>query len=287
MLAATFFFVADGLPYMKRAFMPVTSLSNPRIKYLSRLARRQFREKENRFIIEGSLMVREALLCRWPLEQLAFTPAWGESRTGVAILKLASSAGVQLLEVGEAVFSKLSSAETPQGVMAVGIFQKTALSQLFEQNSSLLLAVDGLQDPGNLGAIIRSADAAGAGGVVLLKGTVDPYNPKTLRATMGSIFHLPVVEVPDKGELFGYASKAGLQLVASAPQSGVVLFLCNLTLPSIFVIGNESVGCSNEILKRADQTVSIPMPGRAESLNAAAAASIMLYEAIRQRSCQR
>jgi TrmH family RNA methyltransferase len=263
--------------------MPVTSLHNPQVKYLSCLARRRFREREGKFIIEGNLMVREALLYKWPLEQLIYIPSWEKSSQGQTILALASAAGIQLLEVSEAVFCKLAGTKTPQGVLAVGRYQETPLTQLFDRSPSLLLLVDGVQDPGNLGTIVRSADAAGAQGVILLKGTVDLYNPKTLRATMGSLFHLPAIEVSQAGDVLRFASATGLQLVAGAPAAVETLSSCDLTLPTILAVGNESSGCSDEILRQANHVVSISMPGHAESLNAAVAASIMLYEAVRQR----
>ena len=262
--------------------MPVASLQNPQIKYIRKLARRKFREKEQKFLVEGTLMVAEALQSNWPLELLIYTAEWGAAPAGQEILSLAGEVNLPCVLVEKRVLAAAAAAQTPQGVLAVARRREENPAGLFRRKPSLLLLVDAVQDPGNFGAMIRAADAAGADGVLFTGGTVDLYNPKTLRATMGSVFHLPVLPVLAE-ELPAQFSGAGLQLVAGDPGAEEVLAGCDLTRPTVLAVGNEARGCSEKILCRADRVVRIPMPGRAQSLNAAMAAAIMLYEAVRQR----
>lgn len=264
--------------------MPVASLQNPLIKYIRKLAHRKYREKEQKFLVEGSLMVAEALRFNWPLELLVCTGEWGASAAGKKALELAGGVNLKCLAVEKKVFDAIAAAETPQGVLAVACRREEDFAGLLKKKPSLLLLVDAIQDPGNLGAMIRSADAAGADGVLLTRGTVDLYNPKTLRATMGSVFHLPVLTASGVDGLLEELAEAGLQLVAGDPGAKRILAGCDFTRPTVLAVGNEARGCSEKILRRADRIVRIPMPGRAESLNAAMAAAIMLYEVIRQRS---
>lgn len=261
----------------------VTSPQNPRLKYVRRLAGRRFREREGKFLVEGSLLVEEALLSRWPLELLVFTEEWKKSSPGRKILALAKRAAVPLLEVAAGIFAELAGTQSPQGVLAVARRREENFPALVRRKPALLVLVDAVQDPGNLGTIIRCADAAGAGGVLVTKGTVDPYNPKTVRGTMGSLFHLPVLALAETAEALQEVAGAGLQLVVGDPGAKTPLFACDFTRPTLIAVGNERRGCAPEILAQADKIVCIPMPGRANSLNVAAAAAIMLYEAVRQR----
>ncbi|MEW6273713.1 MAG: RNA methyltransferase [Bacillota bacterium] len=265
--------------------MPVASLQNPQIKYIRKLAQRKFREKEKKFLVEGSLMVAEAFSFRWPLELLVYTGEWSASDAGQKILSMAEEVNLRSLLVEKAIFKKLTATDTPQGVLAVACRREEELAALLKKKPSLLLLVDAVQDPGNLGTIIRSADAAGANGVILTQGTVDLYNPKTLRATMGSLFHLPVLTASGVDGVLAQLAGVGLQLVVGDPEGETLLSHCDFTRPTVLVIGNEARGCSEKILQRADQIIRIPMPGRAESLNVAMAAAIMLYEVVRQRFC--
>lgn len=261
--------------------METYSKANPHIKYVRRLARRRYRDKEGRFLLEGVRLVAEALHCGWPVEMLIYTPA--VNGRAMTLVDSARERGIQLLPVAEKLLAELADTSTPQGVLAVVQKPGYTLERILAREPSLVVLVDGVQDPGNLGTIIRSADAAGADGVILFPGTVDLYNPKTIRATMGSLFHLPVTTVRDGQEVLARLSTAGLQLVAGTPGATIPLPRLDLTRPTVLVVGNEGAGLSSLLLSAAGHLVGIPMPGRAESLNVAAAASIMLYEVIRQR----
>lgn len=262
----------------------MVSRQNPRVKCLRRLGSRRFREQERKFLVEGVRFVEEALSSTWPVELMAYCPGIAESRRGEVLLENAASRGISLLEVEEALFRELAGTDTPQGVLAVVGQCETTLEDLQPAaEPALLVLVDGVRDPGNLGTIVRSADAAGVGGVILLKGTADIYNPKALRATMGSIFHVPVVDGVDAGELMHYLSSRGIKTVAGDPHGEKVIYGSDLAVSCALVVGNEAGGAGEAVMEMVSERVRIPMPGRAESLNVAVAAAILIYEALRQR----
>ncbi|TEB11070.1 TrmH family RNA methyltransferase [Pelotomaculum propionicicum] len=257
---------------------------NPRIKYIRRLAIRRFRDREKRFVAEGVRFVEEALASSWPVEALVYCGKIGESRRGEELLKKADSMNIAVIEVDETLFDELAGTETPQGVLAVVRQGAAVLEDLAAAPApALLVVVDGVQDPGNLGTIVRSADAAGAGGVILLKGTTDIYNPKACRATMGSIFHLPVLQGLTAAEVLPFLAGRSIATIAGDPRGAKPVAAADLTRPCALIVGSESGGINAALLDMVDDKVRIPMPGRAESLNVAVAVSIMLYEALRQR----
>lgn len=263
----------------------MASKQNFKLEYLRRMGNsRRFREREGAFLVEGIRFVEEALNSSWPVEALVYCSKILENQRGKALLGNAAAAGVKLVEVKEGIFRKLADTETPQGVIAVARKRFYGLDCMWEvKKPALLVVVDGVQDPGNLGAIVRSADAAGAGGVILIKGTADIYNPKALRATMGSIFHLPVVQSTDPDKIMSCLARHGIKAVAGDPRGVKVVYECDLTVPCALVVGSEAAGPGRAVMKRVSERVRIPMPGRAESLNAAISASILLYEVVRQR----
>lgn len=264
--------------------MIITSAQNPKIKTIRKLSQRNYRQKERKFLVEGVRLVEEALHSNWRVETFVHTAQAAESRRGADLLASAGNKGAEVLQVTDSIMAELADTETPQGVLAV-LWQPdyTLADVLPPGQPPLVLIADGVQDPGNLGTIIRSADAAGASGVVLLKGTVDLYNPKTLRSTMGSLFHLPVVTAEDAAEALRYLTSVGLTLIVGDPAGGRPIFDVNLKVPVGIVVGNEGAGPRPEVYDYKNQKVTIPMPGRAESLNVAMATSILLYEAVRQR----
>ncbi len=262
----------------------IISSQNPKMKYIRKLAQRSFRQKERKLIVEGIRLVEEALASHWRTETFLYTEEGIVGERGAKLLKLAVQKGVEVYQVSPGLMKELSDTETPQGVLAVLWQPDMALADVLPPGRQpLLVVVDGVQDPGNLGTIIRSADAAGAGGVILLKGTVDLYNPKTLRSTMGSLFHLPIVTVEDVEETLKYLTSVGITLVVGEPVGGVPVFAADLKIPVGLVVGNEGAGPRPEIFQYRHSKVTIPMPGRAESFNVAMASAILLYEVVRQR----
>ena len=259
----------------------IESLSNPRVKRWAALAQRKGRDREGRFIVEGVHLVEEALKSGARVETVVYSAARGLPKE----LEGLAGSSVELVAAGEAVLARCTDMVTPQGVFAVVEKPAYTAADILERHRSLVIAVDGVQDPGNLGTIIRSADAAGASGILLGRGTVDLYNPKTVRSTMGSLFHLPIAEC-ELGEALRLARAAGVQVAAAAPRDAVSCYEADFTRDTWIVVGNEARGVSEEALREAAMRIRIPMPGRAESLNVAMAATVLLFEAVRQRGKQ-
>lgn len=228
-------------------------------------------------------MVMEALSAGWPLEAVYCTVRFTESKKRAGLLHMLHEHGVAVYALPVEVFNRIASTEEPQGVLAVARMRKVEPRELLRGPTPLVVVVDGLQDPGNLGTIIRTAGAAGASGAVLLPGTVDLYNPKVVRASAGALFRLPVVEGIPLDEALTFIKNAGLKLVVADPRANVALYAADLTGPVAAVVGSEGAGVAPEVQEAASQRVFIPMPGGAESLNAAVAASLVIYEAVRQR----
>ena len=184
--------------------------------------------------------------------------------------------------VGERVMRMLSDSSSPQGVVAVAQAPDAALDDLTASDLSLILA--GVRDPGNAGTLVRSAAAAGAGAVVFTEGSVDPLNPKTVRACAGALFLVPVVREADVGEAISVARNAGVQVLGADVRADPDPDSFDLTKPTAFVLGNEAWGFEPGLEDLLDGAVSIPMPGRTESLNVGIAGSILLFETVRRRA---
>jgi len=240
---------------------------------LNLIEKKKARKKEKKFVVEGEHLVEEAQ------GQISFVLYSKE----LPILKRLKAGNIKCLKVSEKVFEKLSQVETPQGILAVVKEFEHNLKGIIKGPKRLLVFCVGIQDPGNLGTIIRSADAANAGGVILSKETVDLYNPKVIRSSMGSVFHLPVVCGAETAPTLEMLKKNGVKVVSGYLKAKRKIWEVDLKGPVALLVGNEAAGLPKEITEYCDEVVSIPMPGRAESLNVAMSASIMLYEAVRQR----
>jgi TrmH family RNA methyltransferase len=249
---------------------PLTSAQNPRIKLARALVQRKHREATGCFLLEGSKVLAEALAAGHTPTQVFATEAWWARGVDVR--------GAERYVVPEAVLSAIATTETPDGVVAVGRLPSPAVPQ--PQHPPLVLVAHALQDPGNMGTIIRAADAAGADAVVVTPGTTDPWSPKVVRGSMGSCFHLPVLSMPLTEVRTAFP---GIRLLALALTGAEDLFDADMRGGVALVVGNEGRGLEPEALALADACVKIPIPGRAESLNAAMAATVCLYEAVRQR----
>ena len=185
--------------------------------------------------------------------------------------------------VADNVFDRMSQTQTPQGIMAVVRMKDNSLSDMLLGNP-LLILVENLQDPGNLGTIIRMGEGAGVTGVIMSPNTVDIYNPKTIRSTMGSIFRVPFIYVQDFGEAVSECQKSGVKVYAAHLDGKNTYLGEDYSTPTAFLIGNEGNGLTDDITKQADTLIRIPMEGEVESLNAAIACTILTYEAVRQRN---
>lgn len=263
--------------------MQITSASNPRIKQWSALLTRKGRDAQQAFLLEGVHLVVEALRSSAAIHTVLYDldkamPQELQAYWG----KTSSAAGTEWIGVSAAVLGKCTETQTPQGIVAVCGKPELSAASFLEQKEALVVAVDGVQDPGNLGTIIRTADAVGATGVLLGTGTVDLYNPKTVRSTMGSLFHLPVAQC-ELRTLLPQAREQGIRLVGTRLGAARHCYELDMREPTWFLMGNEGSGLSADIAAYVDTDVIIPMRGKAESLNVAMATSVLLYEAMRQR----
>ncbi|MDX2847966.1 MULTISPECIES: RNA methyltransferase [Streptomycetaceae] len=258
----------------------LTSLRSPRVVAARRLAKRSFRGKERRFLAEGPQAVREAMA---HLVEVYVTPEAAVRHDG--IVAAARAAGVPVLTATDEVVAEMSDTVTPQGIIGLCRFLDTPFEEVLRARPKLVAVLAHVRDPGNAGTVLRCADAAGAEAVVLTDASVDLYNPKAVRASVGSLFHLPVaVGVPMETVVDGLRG-AGVRLLAAdgAGERDLDAELDEGTMggPTAWIFGNEAWGLPEETRALADEVVRVPIHGRAESLNLATAAAVCLYASAR------
>jgi TrmH family RNA methyltransferase len=231
-------------------------------------------------VLEGPDLIEAALDAHVEFEALYVDlPAIGETKIA-ALSAHAEAQGVRVFSLDAGVLEKLADAQTPQPVLAAVRLPRSELDQI--PLTGLVLVLHEVRDPGNAGTIIRSADAAGVSGVIMTGQSVDPFNPKTLRATAGSIFHLPVV-VTSLDSALAYFGERRVPILASVVRGASSHRLVDFTQPTVVIIGNEAEGLDATVIDRCDGAITIPMAGRSESLNAGVAASLIAFEAFWQR----
>jgi TrmH family RNA methyltransferase len=259
---------------------PVAGRHNQRLKELRLAFRRADLTAQGECAIEGPKLLEEALRAGLHLEAVFFS----ESVRPLAEKLLHQiNARTETLILPDSLFDSIVPSEAPQGVAALLKLQAFSADQLFDRSSDgPLVVAAGLQDPGNLGTILRSAEAFAAAGIFLTEGTVSPYNSKVLRGSAGSIFRLPWLRIPS-AELIPLLRARGVRLLATSSHHGTPLPQISWTLPLAIFIGNEGAGLSRELTRHMDETLVIPQATQVESLNAGVAASIVLYEAARNR----
>jgi TrmH family RNA methyltransferase len=259
----------------------VTSLANPIIKDIKALSNKKDREAAGIFMAEGLKLVIDALELGWEIRTLIYAKAAkGKSLVEQAATRTVANGGL-VLEVSEKVLSSVTRRDNPQ--MVVGIFEQRwkRLDDLAPEKDETVVALDRVRDPGNLGTIIRTADAAGASAVILVGDCTDPFSLETVRATMGSVFALPVVKCSAE-EFLSWQKRAGVEVVATHLAGAVDYRTANYkTKPVVILMGNEQSGLPDNLAKAANRTVRIPQQGRADSLNLAVATAVMLFEARR------
>jgi TrmH family RNA methyltransferase len=265
----------------------ITSTRNPKVKALRALRMRKVRQREGRFLIEGIRIVEEAMDCGAPVVSLVYAPELLVSKRAQALV--GQVAPEQRLALSAEAFRSFSDRDQPQGIAAVVRIEDYSLADLPVGDDLLVLVAHQLRDPGNLGTVIRTADAAGASGVVVIEPAVDLYDPQTVRATMGSLFALPVVRLDDEAPLAGWYEDlraAGLPLlvVATSARGERLYFEVDYTGPAVLLLGSERHGLPPALRESADVLVRLPMAGRATSLNVSTAAAALIYEVIRQRT---
>ena len=259
----------------------ITGGQNPLVKEIRALKNKSGREETGLFFIEGVRFVTEALQEKASIRYLMVSETFSTDAASMELLQSVND-GADCYRVPDSLFASISDTQTPQGILAVLDLKRRQLENAV-LSGGLLVLLDGIKDPGNMGTIIRTADAAGCEGIVVPAGCVDIYNPKVLRSTMGSVFHVPVYHCEDMKSAINIARRNGYKIRVSHLDGAVSIYEADLTGPAALVIGSEAEGVGDEIVKAADMLLKIPMPGRAESLNASVAAGIMIFETTRQK----
>lgn len=264
----------------------ITSTSNQQMKQISQLLKKSKERKNTKtFVVEGPRMVVEA-----PVESLKavyVAEGFENNADNIVLLKelkdKCDQANAIYEVVADNVFKSVSDTQTPQGIMAVVAMPEYSLEQLLDDEKTHLLILESIQDPGNLGTMVRTGEGAGVTGIIMNKTTVDLFNPKTIRSTMGSIYRVPFYVTEDLPGTMTVLKEKGITLYAAHLKGENSYDEEDYTKACGFLIGNEGNGLSNEIADLADTYIKIPMEGQVESLNAAISATLLMYEANRQR----
>jgi TrmH family RNA methyltransferase len=259
----------------------ITSTTNQLVQMVRSLHQKKGRLEHQLYLAEGIHLVAEALRAKADIRQYFWTERLGTTPEGRELLRQLVAAQVEGVAVNETVMAKLGETETPQGIIALIAIPPEPVLDLTA--TKLGLIVDGLQDPGNVGTIIRTAWAAGLDCLIFTAGTADPFQGKVVRATMGGIFHQRIHRALSPELIATAAQKAGLQIIAGALGANRSYFTVAMTAPTLLLVGNEGKGVAPEWDAYASHKVFIPQPGNAESLNVAVSAGILVYEALRQR----
>ena len=255
----------------------ITSTGNAQVKELLQLQKKsKVRNERNIFLVEGIKMFLEAPRNR--IEKVFISETLFNRKKQELNLD-----GLKVEILSDKVFSHVSDTKTPQGILCIMRQKKTKLEEIFAQKPEHLMSLDNLQDPGNLGTIVRTAEGAGVSGIILSKDCVDIYNPKTIRSTMGSIYRMPFLYVEDLENTIEEVKKQDIKVYAAHLQGKNNYDEENYKTGCAFLIGNEGNGLRDEIAEKADIWVKIKMHGEVESLNAAIASSILMFEVCRQR----
>lgn len=253
----------------------IESKENSLFKETRKLKERKYRNRNNKYIIEGFRLVEEAFKANLSIDYLIINKE-NNGKMSIYIEKYLND-DIKIYSMNDILFKDLVSTEQSQGIIAVANMKEN----LLKQDGTFYLLCDKVQDPGNLGTIIRTAHAAGIEGIILTKGTVDVYNDKTIRATMGSLFYLPIVYDEDLSLVKSLKEK-DFRIVVTSLNTDKDFYEENLKGKILLAVGNEGNGVSDEVYELSDIKVKIPMPGNAESLNVAIATSIIIYEKVRQ-----
>ncbi|MGI6093019.1 MAG: RNA methyltransferase [Veillonellaceae bacterium] len=262
----------------------ISSPHNPIVKLVASLRLKKRRDETGLFIAEGIRLVEEALGSCWKAHMLIYTSDIKETQRFQDLLTKLDPRDCRIIEVPTNIFERISETEQPQGVMLlIDKRSSNKLEQLIDHERPLIAILDAVQDPGNVGTLIRTADAVGCTAVILTRGCADLFSGKTVRASMGSIFHLPVYPDMSPVEIVEFMERHKIKLLATSLESSDNYCSADFTDRVAIIFGNEGNGVSKDLLEHSYKRLHIPIIGKAESLNVSAAAAVILYEAVRQR----
>lgn len=257
----------------------ITSKENTLIKHICKLKEKKYRNKYNEYIIEGAKIIKEAIEENVKIKYIVLSK---QAKTSELITKYLGKYLEQneYVQVPDNIFKSISNVEQPQGVLA--IIEKNNIDVKIDFSEDIILALDDIQDPGNLGTIIRTADSVNLKQILISKGTADPYNSKVIRSTMGAIFRVKIIECENLCNTLIQAKNSNYKILATSLETPKSIYNINFKR-KVIVIGNEANGVSKDILKITDEKAIIPMLGKTESLNASVATGVILYEYVRQK----
>jgi TrmH family RNA methyltransferase len=261
----------------------IQSRQNDQVKNLVKLRERKHRERQERFLVEGLRELGHALGAGFDIEIIYFCPEFFPTEEHSQFIdQIRRDAHVNLVRMSQDAFTKAAFREGPDGLIGIGKQQAHSIHELKLPSSPLLLILEGIEKPGNLGAILRCADGAGADAVILVDCILDLYNPNAIRSSQGLVFALPVIHA-ERSQLAQWLQQHDIQCAATTPDTESLHWDVDYTTPTALLFGSESHGLSDYWLDEANIRIRIPRAGRADSLNVAAAAAVCLYEAKRQR----
>lgn len=262
----------------------ITSKDNERIKYTKSLLKSKKRNQEKKFMIEGYRIVKQAMQCSATIDYIVYNDEFLNKDEHKEFIQGLELEGYKMYKTTNKLFKEMCDTEKSQGIIAVVEYKEYSLDDSLKEASDFIVVLDRIQDPGNMGTIIRTADAAGAQSIILLKGCVDVYNPKVIRSTMGSIFDINIVNCVD--EDLDIIKNKGFNIVSSYLNTDNYYNRVDYGDKVALVIGNEGNGIKDEIIDKSDILVKIPIYGKAESLNAAMASGILMYEIKNKLTCK-
>jgi len=260
----------------------ISSPENERYKLAKALTKGHGRKKYGLFIVETPVLVLDVLKGGWHIEWVALTPHFAETPKGMEIIELARERAIDVTLMKEKLMDEISTVESGGSVIAVVKQRRQSLSDIQLKERDCVFVLEDVQDPTNVGAITRIADAVGASAVIATVGTADRYNPKVLRSSAGSALHVAFVKVVSMGELHRWLEENEFEVVATDPHNGECCYSHRFSERVAFLFGNEAKGLSESMRSIADLTLTIPMHGGAESLNVSHACAILAYELLRQ-----
>ena len=260
----------------------ITSTSNPLVRRLRKLRHRKYRELDGSFLIEGIAHVRRAVEHDAPIEILLVSPDLLTSEGAWDVVETERKAGREVVELGREAFESIVERDHPSGLAATVKGDRPSVTTLVAEPGAVFVGLHDVGNPGNLGSIIRTVDAIGGNGVVIVGDSTDPQHPAAVKASMGTLFTVPIAYAPTLDDLVAWCLMDDVRLVTTSVRAEHLIWDVRFELPSLFLFGSEALGLPPDVIERGDLSVRLPMKGAASSLNLAVAAGVVLYEIERQ-----
>lgn len=266
--------------------LDITSKENEKIKYTKSLLKNRKRNEEKKYIIEGYRILKQALESDIYIEYIVFSDEFLNKDEHKDFIDYLEDSSFKIYKTTQKLFKEMTDTEKTQGILAVVKQKEYTIEEILNKHVNFTLLLDRIQDPGNMGTIIRTADSAGVDSIIILKGCVDVYNSKVIRSTMGSIFNVPIMEVDNENDIIEILKEKEFNIVSSYLNTDNYYHDVEYGGKVALVIGNEANGISDNIIDKSDILVKIPIYGKSESLNAAIASGILMYEIKNSIACK-